>query len=261
MTRVASVAVLMCTLLPGAPANAAENRHFDSDGVTLRYFIAGEGDTVVLLHGFGGSAEGLYLRPGTFDALAAAGYRVVALDQRGHGNSDKPHGENDYGQQMVEDVRRLIDHLGADRIHLVGYSMGSKVSSAFLERYPDRLMTITLGGFGWPWRGSRVDLDQAAAALRQRDVLPGNDLDALAAVMVGSYDLTPSERTLRQNTVPALTIIGDHDTVVPKEDQQTFQKTMANLEIRVMPGTHAGPDGAPYKPAYAEALIDFLDRH
>ena len=69
--------------------NAAEPRFFDSDGVQLRYFESGSGETVVLLHGFSGSSEGLYINSGTFDALVGAGYRVVALDQRGHGGSDK----------------------------------------------------------------------------------------------------------------------------------------------------------------------------
>lgn len=237
---------------------AVENQYFDSHGVRLRYIIDGEGETVVLLHGFSGSAEGLYLEPGTFGALVEAGFRVVALDQRGHGNSDKPHDPDDYGLEMVEDVRRLLDHLHVDKVHLAGYSMGAKVANTFREHYPERLYSIVLGGYGWPWRSSRMTLEEARERLSTQMVLPGNDLDALAAVSAASYRLTPSAADLESNRVPALAVIGDDDTTVPREDFDTLAHTMANLQTVVIPGTHAGPDGAPYKPVYAQKLISFL---
>ena len=250
-------ALLFCPAL----AFAAESHTFDSDGVTLRYVSAGSGDTVVLLHGFSGSAEGLYIKPGTFDALVDAGYHVVALDQRGHGQSEKLYDADSYGMNMVEDVRRLIDHLGQEKVHLIGYSMGARVSNTFRSKYADRLLTITLGGYGWPWRGRQVALEESKERMKSRTVLPGNDLDALAAVSVGSYALVPSEESMRSNPVPAFGIIGDKDEVISSENLQTFRDTMANLEMAIIPGTHAGPDGAPYKPIYAEKLIAFLEKH
>jgi pimeloyl-ACP methyl ester carboxylesterase len=240
---------------------AAESQTFDSDGVILRYVSEGSGETVVLLHGFSGSAEGLYIKPGTFDALVGAGYHVVAMDQRGHGRSEKLYGADSYGMNMVEDVRRLLDHLGEEKVHLVGYSMGARVSSTFRSKYADRLLTITLGGYGWPWQGSRVTLAESKERMKNRTVLPGNDKEALAAVSVGSYELVPSEESMRSNTVPAFGIIGDKDEVISSDNLQTFRETMANLEMEIIPGTHAGPDGAPYKPIYAEKLIAFLAKH
>lgn len=254
-------ALISVFLICPALAVSAESHTFDSDGVTLRYVSDGDGETVVLLHGFSGSAEGLYIKPGTFDALVNAGYRVVALDQRGHGQSEKLYDADSYGMHMVEDVRRLLEHLGVEKVHLVGYSMGSRVSNTFRSKYADRLLTITLGGYGWPWQGSKVTLAEAKARMKNRMVLPGNDLDALAAVSVGSYELVPSEDSMRSNTVPAFGIIGDKDEVVSSENLQSFRETMANLELEIIPGTHAGPDGAPYKPIYAEKLIAFLAKH
>lgn len=263
MKRIAGlrVAAVPFLIISSVAAAATESADFDADGVKLRYFDAGAGETVVLLHGFGGSAEGLYLGPGTFDALVGAGYRVIALDQRGHGRSGKPHEPERYGLQMVEDVRRLLDHLGIERVHLVGYSMGGRVANAFRAHYPGRLHTVTLGGYGWPWRSPRVTLEESRADMAERDVLPGNDLDALAAVRVGGYQLETSEQDLRANDVPALAIIGDNDEVVPPADRETLRTTMSNLEMVVIPGTHAGPDGAPYKPIFAKELIGFLARH
>lgn len=252
---------ILALLLSSTPALAAENTSFDSDGVTLRYLSGGAGETVVLLHGFSGSAQGLYVDPGTFDALVDAGYRVVAMDQRGHGQSEKLYDAKSYGMNMVEDVRRLIDHLAVGKVHLVGYSMGARVANTFRSLYSDRLLTITLGGYGWPWQGQPVTLEEAKKQMVNRTVLPGNDLMALAAVSVGSYELVPSEESLRTNTVPAFAIIGDKDEVISSQNLQTFKATMANLELVVIPGTHAGPDGAPYKPRFAEELIRFLAKH
>lgn len=237
---------------------AADDKTFDSGDVRLRYVSGGDGATVVLLHGFSGSAKGLYIEPGTFDALVNAGFRVVALDQRGHGKSDKPYATDAYGLEMVEDVHRLLDHLGVDRVHLVGYSMGGKVANSFRAEYPDRLLSVTLGGYGWPWRSAQATYDTARQRLDTRPVLPGNDLDALAAVSVGMHELHASEESLRTNEVPAFAIIGDMDEVVSRADFATLVETMANLESAVIPGTHAGPDGAPYKPVFAEKLVDFL---
>jgi pimeloyl-ACP methyl ester carboxylesterase len=251
--------ILAALLLSATAAMAAENHYFDSDGTRLRYLADGDGDTVLLLHGFSGSAEGLYVRPGTFDALVDAGYRVIALDQRGHGDSQKPHDPDAYGLEMVEDVRRLLDHLEIDAVHLAGYSMGAKVSATFLAAYPTRVRSIVLGGYGWPWRTSRQTIEQANERLKTRTVLPGNDIQALAAVSVGMYDLTPSESVLKSNQVPAIAIIGDNDAAVPVTDRDTLAETMANLELVIIPGTHAGPDGAPYKPVYVEKMLGFLD--
>ena len=252
--------VIAALLLTATSGLAAENHHFDSDGVRLRYLSDGSGETVILLHGFSGSAEGLYLRPGTFDALVRAGYRVVALDQRGHGNSEKPHDPDAYGMAMVEDLRRLIEHLNVDTVHLAGYSMGAKVAATFLATYPDRVRSIVLGGYGWPWQSARRTFDEAREQMQTREVLPGNDLVALAAASVGMHELTPAADAVRSNEVPAIAIIGDKDSVVPQEDQDTLAATMGNLETVVIPGTHAGPDGAPYKPVYAQTVVAFLDR-
>lgn len=256
MSRIAILAIMLASFT--ISAQAKESRSFDSDGVSLRFFIAGDGPTVVLLHGFSGSAEGLYISPGTFDALVDAGFRVVALDQRGHAGSDKPHRADAYGLNMVEDVRRLLDHLNVSRTHLIGYSMGAKVSNSFRQAYPERLMSITLGGYGWPWRSAEFSLSDARRRLDTRPVLPGNDLDALAAVSVGMADLHSSEESLRTNEVPAFAIIGDKDEVVPGDDFAELSSTMSNLSTTVIPGTHAGPDGAPYKPVFADKLIGFL---
>ena len=119
-------------------ASAQSGDRFDSNGVEIHFVSKGEGPDVVLLHGFSGSAEGAFIKPGTFDAIVNAGFRVTAVDHRGHGSSEKPHDPDSYGVKMAEDVRRLLDHLNIDRAHIVGYSMGGKIANTFRSRHADR---------------------------------------------------------------------------------------------------------------------------
>ncbi|RLA29055.1 MAG: hypothetical protein DRQ63_01905 [Gammaproteobacteria bacterium] len=258
--RIATIAILLLTMVHST-AYSAEERYFDSADAELRYFIEGKGTPVVLLHGFSGSPEGLWIKPGTFGALVAAGYQVIALDQRGHGKSTKFYDPDRYGIEMMQDVRRLLDHLEIDRAHLIGYSMGGKIANTFRVAYPDRLLTLTLGGYGWPWRSADESLEEAEQRLQSDFVLPGNDLRALAAVRVGMNELIPDEESLRSNSTPAFSLVGTEDKAVSRPDLEKLRATMANLESKDMPGTHAGPDGAPYKPQFAAELIRFLTGH
>ena len=108
-----------------------------SDGVRLHYFDVGEGSPVVLIHGYTANAEDKWFSTGVAPALSAR-HRVVAIDCRGHGRSDKPHDPMKYGPQMADDVVELMDHLAIERAHLHGYSMGGGIVTQLLVRYPDR---------------------------------------------------------------------------------------------------------------------------
>src|SRR5690606_38196841 len=86
--------------------------------------------------------------PGVVSKLAK-NYQVIALDNRGHGKSDKPHDAKQYGPEMVGDVVRLMDHMKIKKAHVVGYSMGGFMTCYLLANHPDRLLSATLGGAGW----------------------------------------------------------------------------------------------------------------
>jgi pimeloyl-ACP methyl ester carboxylesterase len=95
------------------------------DGITLSYEDEGDGFPVVLLHGFAADTNLNYVRSGILDRLLDEGYRVIALDARGHGLSEKPHEPAAYaGDAAVKDVQALLDEVGVERCALVGYSMG-----------------------------------------------------------------------------------------------------------------------------------------
>jgi hypothetical protein len=89
--------------------------------------------------------------------------------------------------------------------------MGGKIANTFRAAYPDRLLTLTLGGYGWPWRSGDESLEEAEMRLQSGFVLPGNDLRALAAVRVGMNELIPDEESLRSNSTPAFSLVGTED--------------------------------------------------
>src|SRR4029079_11816098 len=96
-----------------------------SDGVTIAFVDEGEGDPILLIHGFASNVAANWRDPGWINSLTQAGRRVIAFDNRGHGLSGKPYEPSRYGAPiMAEDARRLLDHLGIERTDVMGYSMG-----------------------------------------------------------------------------------------------------------------------------------------
>jgi pimeloyl-ACP methyl ester carboxylesterase len=97
--------------------------------------------------------------------------------------------------------------------------------------------------------------------MAQRELLPGNDLDALAAYQVRANELVPAEADLRANKVPTLSLVGTEDIAMPRADVETLRRTMSKLTSVDMPGTHAGQDGALYKAQFGAEIVRFLQQH
>jgi pimeloyl-ACP methyl ester carboxylesterase len=105
--------------------------------------------TVLLVHGFASNRAENWRRMGWYNAFARAGYRVVAPDLRGHGESDKPHDPAAYGREtMAGDVFALMDHLDLPRVTLMGYSMGAYIALTAALMAPHRVERLILGGIG-----------------------------------------------------------------------------------------------------------------
>ena len=127
---------------------------FDSSGVRIHYVEEGAGEPVILIHGLYASAQMNWGAPGVIADLARH-YHVIALDCRGHGQSDKPTGEGNYGVKMVDDVIRLMDHLHLSSANVIGYSMGGMITLKLAVTHPERVRSAILGGMGWMQEGSR----------------------------------------------------------------------------------------------------------
>jgi pimeloyl-ACP methyl ester carboxylesterase len=270
-------------LIAVVPSAVAEEGHFDSAGVKIHYTVQGEGEPVVLIHGFSVSGA-LWAMSGMVGKLTAD-YRVITIDCRGHGKSGKPHDAGKYGMEMVEDVVRLLDHLKIKRSHVVGYSMGGMITLKLLSKYPDRVISAVPAGSGWAPRdptkeicdkmaatlesgkgvgsvlaeeapeGSSITPEQIAA-MDQR-MLAMNDAKALAAALRGFVRLCLTEGELRRNKVPTLSIIGEKDSV--KADVDRMIGVMANHRVEVIKG--ADHMEAAMRPEFLQHIKAFLAEH
>ena len=205
-----------------------------SDGIRLAFERVGQGDPVVLVHGFGSSRQQNWKSTGWYASLAEAGFGVVAMDCRGHGLSDKPHDEALYGHdRMAEDVAAVMDAAGLTTAPLVGYSMGGFIGLRLAARFPQRVSRLALGGVGeFYLRGPRIGdadmrrklsdallTDDKASIAEARGCMfrdfadqPGKDRFALAACMRAMSPHLPPE-TLAQIRQPVLVVCGANDEI------------------------------------------------
>jgi len=149
--------------------------HFQNGPVQIAYLDEGEGDPVVLVHGFASTKEVNWLQPGWMATLKGAGRRAIALDNRGHGQSTKLYEPADYHTtRMAGDVRALIDHLGLGQADVVGYSMGARIAAFLAFEHPAQVRSVVLGGLGMHLIDG-VGLPESIA-----DALEAPSLDAVA---------------------------------------------------------------------------------
>src|SRR5262249_2962395 len=124
-------------------------QRFQHDRVEIAFLDEGEGDPIVLVHGFASTAEVNWVYPGWVATLTKAGRRVLALDNGGHGASSKLYDPAAYhSARMAEDLRALLDHLDLARADVMGYSMGARITAFFALAYPARLRRAVFGGLG-----------------------------------------------------------------------------------------------------------------
>lgn len=123
---------------------------FQSGDVSIAYDdVSGNGRPVILVHGFASNRNENWRRPGWYGALERRRLRFAALDLRGHGESAKPHDASAYAREaMTGDIFALMDHLGAARADLIGYSMGARLCLAAALARPERVCDLILGGIG-----------------------------------------------------------------------------------------------------------------
>lgn len=269
---VVALSVFSCA----ASSGESEAQFFDSSGIELAYSIDGEGPPVILIHGFMLDADFNWRRPGMTEVLTRH-FQVISLDVRGHGQSEKPHDSSAYGVELAEDVVRLMDHLQLERAHVVGYSMGGEIAVKLVTLYPDRMLSVVIGGAGWLREGSpslaayaaladmlssfgpEASIVQAMGGLpglseTDREVIDANDPRAVAILARTAQGLAVSERDLRLNRVPALSVMGENDEY--REDIEALREVMSNLSVEQVAGQdHIGTISDPH---FTDIVRNFL---
>src|SRR5208282_3593179 len=207
---------------------------FSSDGVRVAFIdVAPEapdrGEPILLIHGFASNHRVNWVDPRWVETLTKAGRRVVAFDNRGHGDSEKLYDPQAYrSQAMARDAANLLDHLEIERVDAMGYSMGARIACFLALAEPERVRALILGGLGDRLvQGVGLPLDIAAAMeapsldalsdptqrmFRAFAERTNSDLAALAACIRGSRQ-TLSEAEAARIVCPTLVAVGTRDEV------------------------------------------------
>ena len=147
-----------------------------ADGIELAFERQGEGPAIVLVHGFGSSRSQNWKSTGWYGGLAAAGFSLVAMDCRGHGESGKPHDEKAYGHdRMAEDVVTVMTASGLEAALILGYSMGGFIGLRLLAAHPQRVIKLAIAGVGETYLQDGITSPQARAQLAEALLTPDKD--------------------------------------------------------------------------------------
>ena len=259
-----------------------------SDGTRLHYSVTGRpgAPPVLFIQGLGADKNGWIMqRLGT-----APWYRAVALDNRGAGRSDKPHGEYSL-EQMADDAVAVLDHAGIETAHVVGASMGGAISQYVAVKYPERVRSLTLActaGRNHPWREELL-AGWRDTALEKGFSILGHDaarwvigprsfrrifpaIGWLGPLALGrpaysfaaqcdailNVDMSVAEQ-VEDIMVPTLVVVGNQDILTPRGDSEDLADRIPTAELVVISGAahgfmieHAG--------TFNRVLLDFLGR-
>jgi pimeloyl-ACP methyl ester carboxylesterase len=283
-------AVLILIIVVANPVHA-EDGVFDSNGVKIRYVTDGQGDPVVLIHGWMGDSS-MWGRDGSgntkLDTKSANGFRLIALDCRGHGKSDKPHDLEKYGTEMAADVVRLLDHLKLEKVHLIGYSSGAFIAGNVAATHPERVKSVVYGGqaplIAGPKSSGSSEVDVFAKAVDEgkdlgsyiiavtppgkpkpteaqataiaKFLYAGKDVKAFAAAGRSFGNLEVTTEQLRKCKAPILFIHGGNESTYVKDRVANVRKQLGRGEVKIVEG--ADHITTLTKPEFGNTILEFL---
>lgn len=236
----------------------------------ISYLDEGEGEAILLIHGFASNAKTNWQGPGWIKLLVDSGYRVIAIDNRGHGGSQKFYAQEDYLlEKMADDATALLRHLRIDAAHIMGYSMGARIAATLASRNPELVKRLILAGNGYNMieggfsssdihDGLIAETDEAVstkigADFRMFAKSTGSDLKALAACITGGRSYMQKE--LFENLKPeTMVIIGTEDTIGVNGDK------LAELipDGRFIPVPKRNHMNVVGDKVYMQAVLDFI---
>lgn len=243
------------------------------DGLRIATYSWGDDadPVVVVVHGFASSTKDNWVATGWVRDLLRAGYRVIGIDQRGHGASDKPHGAGDYSiRQLAGDVESVLDTYLVDDARYVGYSLGARVGWEVVQDIPVRIPRAVLGGVPDGIPLARLDMDQVTALIehgtpvtdpvtqnyiRLTERVTGNDLRALLAIAGGmreSHTVDPDPAHAPQQ--PVLFATGSLDGII--EGSRALAAATPQGRFLEIPDRHHF--NAPGSRVFRQAAIEFL---
>lgn len=262
-----------------------------SDGTRIHYRVTGRpgAPPILFIQGLGADKNGWNLQR----LATAPWYQAIALDNRGAGRSDKPHGAYSL-EQMADDAVSVLDHAGVETAHVVGASMGGAISQIVAVKYPERIRSLTLActaGRNHPWREELLTswrdaaLEQGIGAMGRlaarwvigprsfRRLLPATSwlgplalgrpahafaaqVDAILAASDQHQDLIDQ---LPEIAVPTLILVGNQDILTPRGDSEDLAATIPTAELVVISGAAHG-FMVEHATTFNRVLLEFLSR-
>lgn len=245
---------------------------FSRDGLDLAYLDEGDGDPVLLIHGFASSKEVNWVNTSWVKTLTDAGYRAIAFDHRGHGASTRLHDLAAYHTRlMASDAQALLAELGIARAHVIGYSMGARVGAQMALHFPNSVRALVMGGLGYHLVDG-VGLPQTVADALEAPSLDDvtdpmgrmfrafadankQDLTALAACIRGSRQVLTLDEVARI-TAPVLVAVGTRDQIAG--DAHKLAALFPHGEALDIPNRDHNP--AVGDKVFKQGALDFLAR-
>jgi pimeloyl-ACP methyl ester carboxylesterase len=245
---------------------------FHNGAVEIAFLDEGEGEPIILVHGFASSKNVNWVYPTWVSELKKHGKRVIAMDHRGHGESSKLYDPEDYHiGTMAGDVRALMAHLKIERADMMGYSMGARITALIAEKNPEVLRSAIIAGLGiglikGGGPGENVALaleaptlddvtDPVGRTFRTFADQTRSDRLALAACMRGSRRLMTREEAAKIK-VPTLIAVGTTDEIAGSARE--LQQVIEDSEVLDIPNRdHMRAVG---DRVYKEGVLDFLSR-
>jgi len=220
-----------------------------ANDLEIGYELLGAGPPLILLHG--ASSSGQVDFAALIPSLASA-FRLLLPDARGHGATRWDPDLGFRGAWLVDDLEALVDAVGLETFHLVGFSMGAMTALGFAARQPERLRTLVLAAITVereprasvarrlldPERIVRDDPSWAAQVARRHDRVQGRDtwrrlLPAIAADVAVQPLLGP--RDLRTITAPTLVVCGDRDPMAPVDQVSSLARHVRDGRLLIVP--------------------------
>ena len=250
---------------------------FSSEGVEIAFLdepARGDdrGEPVLLVHGFASNRRVNWVETGWVDVLTLAGRRVLAFDNRGHGESQKLYDPALYATPlMAQDARVLLDHCGLERVDVIGYSMGARIAAFLALAHGERVRSLVLGGlgahlvdgFGLPLGIAEAmetptpeTLSDPMQRMFRAFADKGHaDRRALAACIRGSRQ-SLSAQELAHIFCPTLVAVGTRDTIAG--DPRRLASLLPDAEVLDIPGRDHNP--AVGDKVFKQGVLRFLDR-
>lgn len=246
---------------------------FLSDSISIAYDVHGEGQPILLIHGFGSSGKVNWVDTGWVETLTKAGYQAITIDNRGHGGSRKLYDARlYYAHDMALDAKRLLEHLGIVQAPVMGYSMGARIAAFLALQHPERVKCLVWGGMGMNLITGLADSEEIISALTAESLADvegktgrqfrifaehtGADKAALAACMVSSRE-PMTEAQVRAIKAPVLVAVGAEDEMAgsPAPLAALLQQGEAFVIER---RDHMRATG---DPQFKQAALEFLRRN